>query len=192
MGCGPRSPLLTYLSSAARLDRYAIQSRHTEIGSDRFVAVSRPLPTGLSSSITCTCPRRPAPNGGREAVCLVFAEKWCSGAPARTAARSLVADALALAGQIRRFKANCREVRHSVAVEPVIGDHKDGCLMRRNYFKGRDGDRIDALPAAGGFNFRPLLAPFAKLSRALLLILSRGFPSPRPCVPHGFPGKSPH
>ena len=127
-----------------------------------------------------------------EPVCLAFAEKWCSGAPARTAARSLVADALALAGQIRRFKANCREVRHSVAVEPVIGDHKDGCLMRRNYFKGRDGDRIDALPAAGGFNFRPLLAPFAKLSRALLLILSRGFPSPRPCVPHGFPGKSPH
>jgi hypothetical protein len=123
---------------------------------------------------------------------LVFAGKWCSGAPARTAVRSLVADALAPAGQIRRFKANCREVRHSVAVEPVIDDHKDGCLMRRNYFKGRDGDRIDALPAAGGVNFRPLLAPFAKLSRALLLILKPRLPVPAPTRAYGFPGKSPH
>jgi hypothetical protein len=62
----------------------------------------------------------------------------------------------------------------------VIGDHKDGCLMRGNYFKGRDGNRIDALPAAGGFNFHSLLAPFAKLSRALLLILKPRLPVPAP------------
>jgi hypothetical protein len=74
----------------------------------------------------------------------------------------------------------------------VIDDHKDGCLMRRNYFKGRDGDRIDALPAAGGVNFRPLLAPFAKLSRALLLILKPRLPVPAPTRAYGFPGKSPH
>jgi hypothetical protein len=37
----------------------------------------------------------------------------------------------------------------SAAFEPVIGHLKDDHRMRRNYLKGRDGDRINAVHAAG-------------------------------------------
>jgi IS5 family transposase len=36
------------------------------------------------------------------------------------------------------------------AVEPVIGHLKAEHRMNRNYLKGRDGDRINAVPAAAG------------------------------------------
>ncbi len=85
-----------------------------------------------------------------------------------------------ISGQVRRVtKAIRREMRRSAAVEPVIGHLKDDHRMRRNYLKGRDGDRINAVLAAAGFNFSLLLHWFEKLLRALLLILSRRFPSPR-------------
>ena len=51
--------------------------------------------------------------------------------------------------------------------------------MRRNYLKGRDGDRINAVLAAAGFNFSLLLRWFEKLLRALLSILGRGLSPPR-------------
>jgi IS5 family transposase len=73
----------------------------------------------------------------------------------------------------RITKAIRREMRRRAAVEPVIGHLKDDHRMRRNYLKGRDGDRINAVLAAAGFNFSLLLRWFAKLLRALLLILSR-------------------
>jgi len=38
------------------------------------------------------------------------------------------------------------------AVEPVIGHLKGDHRMRRNHLKGRDGDRVDAVLAAG-YNF---------------------------------------
>jgi IS5 family transposase len=85
-----------------------------------------------------------------------------------------------ISGQVRRVtKAIRREMRRRAAVEPVIGHLKDDHRMRRNYLKGREGDRINAVLAAAGFNFSLLLRWFEKLLRALLLILSRGFPSPR-------------
>ena len=37
------------------------------------------------------------------------------------------------------------------AVEPVIGHLKDDHWMRRNYLKGRDGDRINAVLATAGY-----------------------------------------
>ena len=60
----------------------------------------------------------------------------------------------------------------------MIGHLKDDHRMRRNHLKGRDGDRINAVLAAA-YNFSLLLRWFEELLRALLLILSRGFPSPR-------------
>ena len=85
-----------------------------------------------------------------------------------------------ISGQVRRVtKAIRREMRRRAAVEPVIGHLKDDHRMRRNYLKGRNGDRINAVLAAAGFNFSLLLRWFEELLRALLLILSRGFPSPR-------------
>ena len=82
-------------------------------------------------------------------------------------------------GQIRRVtKAIRREMRRRAAVEPVIGHLKDDHRMRRNYLKGRDGDRIDVVLAAAGFNFSLLLRWFAELLRVLLLILCRHLAPP--------------
>ena len=84
-----------------------------------------------------------------------------------------------ISGQIRRVtKAIRREIRRRAAIEPVIGHLKDDHRMRRNYLKGRDGDRINAVLAAAGFNFSLLLRWFAELLRVLLLILCRHLARP--------------
>ena len=85
-----------------------------------------------------------------------------------------------ISGQVRRVtKAIRREMRRRAAVEPVIGHLKDDHRMRRNYLKGRDGDRINAVLAAAGFNFSLLLRWLEELLRVLLLILRPGLPPPR-------------
>jgi hypothetical protein len=66
-----------------------------------------------------------------------------------------------------------REMRRRAAVEPVTGHLKDDHRMRRNYLKGRDGDRINAVLAAAGYNFSLLLRWFEELLRVLLLIICR-------------------
>ena len=58
---------------------------------------------------------------------------------------------------------------------PEANDHR----MRRNYLKGRDGDRINAVLAAACFNFSLLLRWLEELLRVLLLILRPGLPPPR-------------
>ena len=45
--------------------------------------------------------------------------------------------------------------------------------MRRNPLTGRDGDRINAVLAAAGYNFSLLLRWFEELLRALFLVLGR-------------------
>jgi hypothetical protein len=55
----------------------------------------------------------------------------------------------------------------------VIGHLKDDHRMRRNDLKGRNGDRINAVLAAAGYNFSLLLRWF-ELLRVLLLILCPG------------------
>lgn len=50
------------------------------------------------------------------------------------------------------------------AIEPVIGHMKQDNRMDRNYLKGTDGDKMNAILAACGFNMRKLL-------RALLWLL---------------------
>ena len=60
-----------------------------------------------------------------------------------------------------------------IIAEPVIGHLKDDHRMRRNPLKGRDGDRINAVLAAAGYNFSLLLRWFEELLRALFLVLGR-------------------
>ena len=48
-------------------------------------------------------------------------------------------------------------MKRRAAVEPVIGHVKAEHRMGRNYLKGRDGDRINAVLAAAGYNFCLLL-----------------------------------
>lgn len=46
------------------------------------------------------------------------------------------------------------------AIEPIIGHMKNDNRMDRNYLKGTDGDKMNAILAGCGFNFRKLLRAF--------------------------------
>jgi len=46
------------------------------------------------------------------------------------------------------------------AIEPIIGHLKSDCRMDRNRLTGKEGDRINALLAASGYNMRKLLRAF--------------------------------
>ncbi len=77
-------------------------------------------------------------------------------------------------GQVRRVtKTIRREMRRRAAVEPVIGHVKAEHRMDRNYLKGRDGDRANAVLAAAGYNFSLLIRWFEDLLRALITALFR-------------------
>ncbi len=61
-------------------------------------------------------------------------------------------------GQKRRMTpAIKREMRRRAAVEPVIGHIKNEHRMERNYLAGVQGDAINAILAAAGYNFSLLL-----------------------------------
>ena len=63
-----------------------------------------------------------------------------------------------ISGQVRRTtKTLRREMKRRAAVEPVTGHVKAEHRMDRNYLKGRDGDRINAVLAATGYNFSLLI-----------------------------------
>ena len=86
-----------------------------------------------------------------------------------------------ISGQTRRVtKAIRREMKRRAAVEPVIGHVKAEHRMDRNYLKGRDGDRINAVLAAAGYNFSLLLRWLARLWRALFLAFADRAPLPLP------------
>jgi len=77
-----------------------------------------------------------------------------------------------ISGQVRRVTAPIRrEMRRRAAVEPVIGHIKAEHRMNRNYLKGRDGDRCNAVLAAAGYNFGLLLRWLKRLLRALMRML---------------------
>jgi|SRR5262245_24178215 len=79
-----------------------------------------------------------------------------------------------ITGQVRRVtKSIRREMRRRAAVEPVIGHLKEDHRMDRNHLKSHDGDRINAVLAAVGYNFRLLLRWLDELWRALMQVLWR-------------------
>ena len=78
-----------------------------------------------------------------------------------------------ISGQVRRVTAVIRrEMKRRAAVEPVIGHVKIDHRMERNYLKGREGDRANAILAAAGYNFRRLLRWRAELFCASFRILA--------------------
>jgi transposase, IS5 family len=64
-------------------------------------------------------------------------------------------------------------MRRRAAIEPVIGHGKSDHRMGRNYLKGRDGGRANAVLAAAGDNFSLLSRRLEKLLRALFVLLWR-------------------
>jgi transposase, IS5 family len=71
---------------------------------------------------------------------------------------------------VHEIEKSCRRVR-ARARHSVIGHLKDDHRMRRNYLKGRDGDRINAVLAAARYNFSLLLRWFEQFLRVVLLII---------------------
>ena len=77
-----------------------------------------------------------------------------------------------ITGQVRRVTRPIRrEMKRRAAVEPVIGHLKAEHRMDRNYLKGRDGDRANAVLAAAGYNFALLLRWLRRLLRVLFQVL---------------------
>jgi|SRR5579871_1312950 len=70
-----------------------------------------------------------------------------------------------------------REMKRRAAVEPVIGHLKAEHRMGRNYLKGPEGDRINAVLAAAGFNFSLLLRWLESYLRAFFLLLAKFLPA---------------
>ncbi len=70
---------------------------------------------------------------------------------------------LGVHGQIKR------ELKRRSAIEPVIGHIKAEHRMERNYLKGREGDKINAVLAAAGYNFRRIAAWLKKLLLEILM-----------------------
>jgi len=57
----------------------------------------------------------------------------------------------------RATRAVRRMLKRRAAIEPTIGHLKSGNRMDRNYLSGQEGDRINALLSAAGYNLRKLL-----------------------------------
>jgi IS5 family transposase len=68
-------------------------------------------------------------------------------------------------------------MKRRAAIEPIIGHLKAEHRMDRNYLKGRDGDRINAILAAAGFNFHLLLRWFERFLLAWISLLFGNIPS---------------
>ena len=77
-----------------------------------------------------------------------------------------------ISGQVRRVTATIRrEMKRRAAVEPVIGHLKAEHRIGRNYFNGRDGDRVNVVLAAAGYNFALLLRWLERLLHVLISAL---------------------
>ena len=63
-------------------------------------------------------------------------------------------------------------MKRRAAIEPVIGHVKAEHRMDRNYLKGREGDRVNAVLAAVGFNFHLLIRWLAILLRLFFRALA--------------------
>jgi hypothetical protein len=65
-----------------------------------------------------------------------------------------------------------REMRRRSAVEPVIGHLKDDHRMGRNHLAHAQGDAINAVLAATGYNFRRILAWITFLCAFICMVLA--------------------
>ena len=66
-----------------------------------------------------------------------------------------------------------RQLKRRAAIEPVIGHCKDDHRMGRNFLAHREGDAVNAVLAAAGYNFRRLIAWLVVIVSFLLQALMR-------------------
>jgi len=70
-------------------------------------------------------------------------------------------------GQIKK------ELRRRSAIEPVIGHCKSDGHLGRNFLKGREGDHINAVMSAIGYNLRLILKWLRKLLHIIIAAIWR-------------------
>lgn len=64
-------------------------------------------------------------------------------------------------GNHKRLKPSLKKwLRRRSAIEPIIGHAKTDSRLDRNYLKGKEGDKINAILSGCGFNIRKLLKAF--------------------------------
>jgi len=67
-------------------------------------------------------------------------------------------------GHHKRLKPSLKKwLKRRSAIEPVIGHAKSDSRLDRNYLKGKEGDKINAILSGCGFNIRKLLKAFLRL-----------------------------
>ena len=96
----------------------------------------------------------------------------------------------------RATRALRRMLKRRVAIEPTIGHLKSGNRMNRNFLSGPEGDRINALLSAAGYNLRKLLrwvvfAPIFSLWHQLVVRLATDITLPHDSQPLQRPGFAP-
>lgn len=64
-----------------------------------------------------------------------------------------------------------KEPRRRSAIEPVIGHGKEDGHLGRNYLKGRNGDQVNAVMSAVGYNMRLILKWLKALLRKIIAAL---------------------
>ena len=74
-----------------------------------------------------------------------------------------------------------KELRRRSAIEPVIGHMKNDGRLGRNFLKGRQGDRINAVLAGAGYNYR-LVLKWLKLLLVRIIIALFTPESPYPAL----------
>ena len=75
-------------------------------------------------------------------------------------------------GKLKRLtRAVKRKLKRRSAIEPTIGHLKTDNRMSRNFLKGFEGDRMNAILAAAGYNMRKLIAAFLYALRKLAYFL---------------------
>ncbi len=66
-----------------------------------------------------------------------------------------------------------KKLKRRSAIEPSIGHLKEDNRMKRNYLKGTEGDKLNAIFAAAGYNLRKLLKAFCHALAELVLRLEK-------------------
>ncbi len=78
-----------------------------------------------------------------------------------------------------------KELRRRSAIEAVIGHLKTDGRLGRNFLKGRDGDRINAILVGAGYNYRLVLKWLRRLfARIMAAILKAMRPPPTAAIAH--------
>lgn len=96
----------------------------------------------------------------------------------------------------RATRAIRRMLKRRAAIEPTIGHLKSDNRLARNYLTGQEGDKINAVLAAAGYNLRKLLrwlvfAPIFSLTRWLNNMLAAEIAPRRPPSRAARPGFAP-